>query len=190
MVRDQERNKTLKHIWQQYQESEEGGLQTPSCGRGYVCCADHYFAQRFLKKQPERRPGECLAGVRDHHSQSREPSQGGWPSQSGSNRPQGLYAHRETLEKAGRGIPWVEVIWREYRRNFMMPTTLHERISLIPCQILIARQRTGMTSLHMTPRHLDTLRWQIGSAVERVTAVELTNASIMNDARDTARLNG
>ena len=59
MVRDQEHNKTLQRIWQQYQESEEGGPQTPSHGRGYVCCADCYFAQRFLKKQPERRPGEC-----------------------------------------------------------------------------------------------------------------------------------
>ena len=62
MVRDQE-HKTLERIWQQYHESEEGGLQTPSHGRGYVCCADHYFAQRFLKKQPERRlgrmPGRC-----------------------------------------------------------------------------------------------------------------------------------
>ena len=72
MVRDQEHDKTLEHIWQQYQESEEGGQQTPSHGRGYVCHADHYFSQRFLKKQPERRPGECPAGARDHRSQSRE----------------------------------------------------------------------------------------------------------------------
>ena len=49
-----------------------------------------------------------------------------------------------------RGIPWVEVTQREYHRNFMMPFTLHERISLIWRQILIARQRTGMTSLPMT----------------------------------------
>ena len=25
-----------------------------------------------------------------------------------------------------RGIPWVEVTWREYHRNFVMPSTLHE----------------------------------------------------------------
>ena len=105
MVRDQEHDKTLKCIWQQYQESEEGGPQTPSHGRGYVRYADRYFAQRFLKTQPERRPGECLAGVRDHCSQSREPSHRGWPTQPGSDRPQGLYAHRETPEKAGQGHP-------------------------------------------------------------------------------------
>ena len=105
MVRNQERDKTLKRIWQQYQESEEGGPQTPSCGRGYMHRADHYFAERFLKKQPERRPGECSAGARDHRSQSREPSHRGWPMQPSSDRPQGLYAHCETLEKAGWGHP-------------------------------------------------------------------------------------
>ena len=87
------------------QEGEEGGPQTPSHGRGYVHRADRYFAQRFLKKQPERRPGECPAGVRDHHSQSREPSHGGWPAQPGCDRPQSLYAHGETSEKAGREHP-------------------------------------------------------------------------------------
>ena len=105
MVRDQERDKTLERIRQQYQESEEGGPQTPSRGRGYVCHADCYFAQRFLKKQPERKPGECPTGARDHRSQSREPSHRGWPAQPGSNRPQGLYAHHEMLEKAGQGHP-------------------------------------------------------------------------------------
>ena len=105
MVRDQECDKTLKRIWQQYQESEEGGPQTPSCGRGYVCHADRYFAQRFLKKQPERRPEECPAGARDHCSQSREPSHRGWPVEPSSNRPQGLYAHHEMPKKAGRGHP-------------------------------------------------------------------------------------
>ena len=105
MVRDQECNKTLEHIRQQYQESEEGGLQTPSHGRGYVRRADRYFAQRFLKKQPERRPGECPAGARDHCSQSREPSHSGWPAQPSSNRPQGLYADRGMPEKAGQGHP-------------------------------------------------------------------------------------
>ena len=72
----------------------------------------------------------------------------------------------------------------------MMPSTLHQRISLIRHQIPIARQRTGMTSLHMTLRHLDTPRWLTGSAAEHVTTVEPTNAAIMNDAWDTARLNG
>ena len=105
MVRDQERDKTLERIWQQYQESGEGGLQTPSHRRGYVRCADCYFSQRFLKKQPERRPGECSADVRDHRSQSREPSHGGWPMQPGSDRPQGLFVHREMPEKAGWGHP-------------------------------------------------------------------------------------
>ena len=105
MVRDQEHNKTLECIRQQYQESEEGGLQTPSHRRGYMHHADCYFAQRFLKKQPERRPGECPAGARDHRSQSREPSHRGWPAQPSSDRPQGLYAHHEMLEKAGQGHP-------------------------------------------------------------------------------------
>ena len=53
MVRDQECDKTLEHIQQQYQESEEDGQSTPNHGRGYVRCADHYFTQRLLKKQPE-----------------------------------------------------------------------------------------------------------------------------------------
>ena len=53
MVRDQECDKTLEHIQQQYQESEENGQFAPNCGRGYVCHTDCYFAQRLLKKQPE-----------------------------------------------------------------------------------------------------------------------------------------
>ena len=122
MVRDQEHDKTLERIRQQYQESEEGGPQTPSRGRGYVRRADHYFAQWFLKKQPERRPGECPAGARDHRSQSREPSHGGWPTQPGSNRPQGLYAHREMPEKAGQGYPLggghLERVLQEFRDAF------------------------------------------------------------------------
>ena len=88
------------------------------------------------------------------------------------------------------GIPWVEVTQREYHRNFMTPSTLQQRISLIRHQILIVRQRTEMTSLPMTPRHLDTPRWLTGSAAEHMTAIEPTNASVMNDARDTAKLNG
>ena len=59
MVRDQECDKTLECIWQQYQESEENGQFAPNHGRGYMHCADHYFAQRLLKKQPERRLGDA-----------------------------------------------------------------------------------------------------------------------------------
>ena len=131
MVRDQECDKTLERIWQQYQESEEGGPQTPSQGRGYMHRADRYFAQRFLKKQPERRPGECPAGARDHRSQSREPSHRGWPAQPSSDRPQGLYAHRETPEKAGRGYPLGGGHLERVPGNFVTPSTLYERISLI-----------------------------------------------------------
>ena len=88
------------------------------------------------------------------------------------------------------GIPWVEVTQREYHRNFMTPSTLHERISLIRRQIPIVRQRTGMTLLSMTPRHLDTLRCLNGSAAEHATAIEPTNAGIMNNTQDMAKLNG
>ena len=122
MVRDQECDKTPERIWQQYQESEEGGPQTPSHGRGYVHHADRYFAQRFLKKQPERRPRECPAGARDHRSQSREPSHSGWPMQPSSDRPQGLYAHHEMPEKARRGHPLggghPERVPQEFRDSF------------------------------------------------------------------------
>ena len=72
----------------------------------------------------------------------------------------------------------------------MTPSTLHERISLIRRQIPIVRQRTGMTSLPMTLRHLDTPWWPTGSTAKRATAVEPTNAGTVNDARDMARLNG
>ena len=72
----------------------------------------------------------------------------------------------------------------------MTPSTPHERISLIQHQIPIARQRTGMTSLPMTPRHLDTPRWPIRSAAKHAIAVEPTNTGVMNDAQDMARLNG
>ena len=37
-------------------------------------------------------------------------------------------------------IPWVEVNRGEYHRNFVTQSTVHERISLIQHQILIARQ--------------------------------------------------
>ena len=105
MVRDQECDKTLEHIWQQYQESEENGQFAPNHGRGYMHCADCYFAQRLLKKQPERRLGGCLVDVRDHHSQSREQGHEGWHTQPGRDRPQGLYACNETPERAPQGHP-------------------------------------------------------------------------------------
>ena len=105
MVRDQEHDKTLECIRKQYQESEENGQFTPNRGRGYVCHTDRYFAQRLLKKQPERRPGGCLADVRDCRSQSREQGHEGWHAQPGRDRPQGLYAHNETPERAPMGIP-------------------------------------------------------------------------------------
>ena len=41
--------------------------------------------------------------VRDHHSQSREQGHEGWHVQPGRDRPQGLYVHQETLERAPRG---------------------------------------------------------------------------------------
>ena len=72
MVRDQECDKTLERIQQQYQESEEDGQSAPNHGRGYVRHVDCYFAHRLLKKQPEQRLGGCPADMRDHHSQSRE----------------------------------------------------------------------------------------------------------------------
>ena len=53
MVRDQECDKTLERIWQQYQENEEDGQFAPNRRRGYMRHADRYFAQRLLKKQPE-----------------------------------------------------------------------------------------------------------------------------------------
>ena len=89
-----------------------------------------------------------------------------------------------------RGISWVEVTRIEYHRNFVTPSTLHERISLIRHPIPIARQRTGMTSLPMTPRHLDTPRWLTGSTAECTTAIEPTNAGVVNNAQDRAKLNG
>ena len=51
MVRDHERDKTLEHIWQQYQSNDENDPFTPAQGRGYTCHADHYYAQKFLRKE-------------------------------------------------------------------------------------------------------------------------------------------
>ena len=77
----------------------------PAEGGGTCAVQTTILSRGFLKKQPERRPGQCPAGVRDHRSQSREPSHGGWPTQPGSDRPQGLYAHHEMPEKARQGHP-------------------------------------------------------------------------------------
>ena len=99
MVRYQEHDKTLERIWQQYQENEGDGEFTPNHRGGYVCHADHYFAQRLLKKQPEQRPGECLVDIRDRCSQSREQGHEGWHVQPGRDRPQGLYAHHKMPER-------------------------------------------------------------------------------------------
>ena len=103
MVRDQERDKTLKRIQHQYQENEEDGQSAPNHRRGYVHHADHYFAQRFLKKQPEQKPGGCPADARDCLSQSREQGHEGLHTQPGRDRPQGLYAHHETPKRAPQG---------------------------------------------------------------------------------------
>ena len=105
MVRDQEHDKTLERIRQQYQENEEDGQFVPNRRRGYMRRADRYFAQRLLKKQPEQRLGGCLADARDHCSQSREQGHEGWHAQPGRDRPQGLYACNETPERAPRGHP-------------------------------------------------------------------------------------
>ena len=105
MVRDQEHDKTLERIWQQYQENEEDGQFAPNHRRGYVHCADCYFAQRLLKKQPEQRLGGCPVDARDHCSQSREQGHEVWHAQPGRDRSQGLYACNETPERAPRGHP-------------------------------------------------------------------------------------
>ena len=105
MVRDQECDKTLKRIWQQYQENEEDGQFAPNHGRGYVYNADRYFAQRLLKKQPEQKPGGCPMDARDRCSQSREQGHEGWHAQPGRDIPQGLYAHHETPQRAPQGYP-------------------------------------------------------------------------------------
>ena len=117
MVRDQKCDKTLERIQQQYQESEENGQFAPNGGRGYMCCTDRYFAQRLLKKQPERRLGGCPADARDCHSQSREQGHEGWHPQPGRDRPQGLYACYQTPERAPQGHPLGGGHPKEYRRN-------------------------------------------------------------------------
>ena len=105
MVRDQECDKTLERIWQQYQENEEDGQSAPNCRRGYVHCVDRYFAHRLLKKQPEQRLGGWLADVRDCCSQSREQGHEGWHAQPSRDRPQGLYSRQETQRGPHEGIP-------------------------------------------------------------------------------------
>ena len=103
MARDQERDKTLEHIQQHYQESEKNGQFAPNQGRGYVRHTDCYFTQRLLKKQPEQRPGGHPADARDCRSQSREQGHEGWHAQPGRDRPQGLYALNETPKRAPCG---------------------------------------------------------------------------------------
>ena len=105
MVRDQECDKTLERRWQQYQENEEDGQSAPNCARGYVHHTDCYFAQKLLKKQPERRLGGHWVDARDRCSQSREQGHEGWHAQPSRDRPQGLYAHHETPERAPQGHP-------------------------------------------------------------------------------------
>ena len=105
MVRDQECDKTLECIWQQYQESDEGGPQTPSDRRGYVRRADCYFAQRFLKKQPERRPGEYLAGARDHRSQAENHVMGAGPHSPAAIDHRVCMLTVRCWRRPGRGIP-------------------------------------------------------------------------------------
>ena len=167
MVKDQERDKTLKHIWHQYQENEKDGQSAPNCGRGYVHHTDHYFAQRLLKKQPERRLGGCLVDVRDHRSPSREQGHEGWHMQPSRDRPQGLYACHETLERALWGHFLGGVIPKDYHRNSMMHSIWPERTSLIQCRAPRARQRqkSVITSSHLTLRHPDIPRWLTESAV-------------------------
>ena len=189
MVRDQERDKTLEHIRQQYQESEEGGLQTPSCGR--ECTVQNAILPRGFWRNNQKEGRENARQVRETTAAKAENQVIG----AGPHSPAAIDRRVCMLtmrhhKRPDRGIPWVEVTWREYHRNFMTPSTLHERISLIWCQIPIVRQRTGMTSLPMTPRHLDTPWWLTGSAAGHATAIEPTNTGIMNDTRDTARLNG
>ena len=122
MVRDQECDKTLKCIWHQCQENEEDGQSTPNHRRGYVHHADHYFAQRLLKKQPERRPGGCPVDGRNCCSQSKEQGHEGWHAQPGRDRPQGLYSCHETPERAPRGHPLggghPKRVWQEFHNAF------------------------------------------------------------------------
>ena len=141
MVRDQERDKTFKCIWQQYQENEGEGQFPQNHGRGYMRHADHYFAQRLLKKQPERRPGERPADVRDCCSQSREQDHEGWHAQPSRDRPQGLYAHHEMPERAPQGHPLGGAIPKGYRRNSVTHSIWPERTSLTRHRVPRVRQR-------------------------------------------------
>ena len=133
MVRDQEHDKTLEHIWQQYQLNEENDQYTPTQGRGYICCADHYYTQRFLRKKHEQRPGGRPEDARDCHSQSREQSHDKWHIQHGEDRPQGLYDHHVTPERAPHGHPLGGGHPERVSQNFAMPSTLQGRSSQIRC---------------------------------------------------------
>ena len=105
MVRDQECNKTFECIQQQYQSNKENDPFAPAQGRGYMHHADHYYAQRFLKREREWKPVGCPEEMRDHHSQSREQSHERWHIHHGEERLQGLYDHHVTPKRAPCGQP-------------------------------------------------------------------------------------
>ena len=105
MVRDQEHDKTLECIWQQYQESEENDQFTPNHGREYMHCTDHYFTQQLLKKLPEQRPGGAPGRCERLPQPKQRTRLESWHAQPGRGRPEGLYAHNETPERAPRGHP-------------------------------------------------------------------------------------
>ena len=107
MVRDQERDKTLECIWQQYQSNHENDPFAPTWGRGYTHHADCYYAQRFLWKEWDHKPGGCQDEVRDCHSQSREQSHKRWHIHHSGERLQSLYDHHVT--------PWKSPLWASVR---------------------------------------------------------------------------
>ena len=111
----------------------------------------------------------------------------GWPAQPGSNRPQGLYAHRETPEKAQQGHPLggghPERVSQEFRYAFH---------SAREDQSDMASDSDSETEDwdDIVAYDTETSRYTTVADPERATTVEPTNAGVMNNARDTARLNG
>ena len=105
MVRDQERDKTLEQIWQQYQQNDKNNPFAPAEGQGCTCCADSYYVQIFLRKECDWKLGGHLDEVRDHHSYSREHNHERWHIHHGKKRPQSLYDHQVTPKRAPRGHP-------------------------------------------------------------------------------------
>ena len=91
----------------------------------------------------------------------------GWQVQPGKDRPQGLYAHHETPERAPWGHPLGGVIPKEYCRNSVMHSIRPEKTILIQHWVLRVRQRwkSEMTSSHTTLRHPDIPWWPTKSAV-------------------------